>query len=73
MTIDMLRTRMIDQMVLLENSFEQIAIRRNKGAYGRFHAKFKGGNEYPIKRTSQVVVEALFEGSEITELQYLNY
>ena len=71
--IEELRHKMITEAVMLVNTFEQIAIRRNKGAYGRFHAKFKGGNEYPIKRTSQVVVEALFEGSEITELQYLNY
>ena len=73
MQIQELRKLMIDQMVLLENSFEQIAIRRNAGAYGEFHAKPKGEPEYLIKSSSQVVVEALFEGSEITELQYMNY
>jgi hypothetical protein len=68
-----LRKRMISEAVLLENTFEGIAIKRLSGPGGSFFAKPKGGNEYPIKRSSQVVVEALFEGSEITELQYMNY
>ena len=69
----MLRTRMIDQMVLLENSFEGIAIKRLSGPGGAFFAKPKGEPEYFIKRSSQVVVEALFEGKLLTEAEYINY
>jgi hypothetical protein len=73
MQIQELRKLMIDQMVLLENSFEQIAIRRNAGAFGEFHAKPKGEPEYSIKSSSVIVIESLFEGKLLTELEYINY
>jgi hypothetical protein len=71
--MDKLREKMATQTVYLENTFEEIAIKRNKGADAKFFAKPKGGKEYPIVRSSQVVAEAILEGSEITELQYINY
>ena len=73
MKIDLLRKRMIDEVVLLENTFEQIAIRRHAGAYGEYHAKPKGEKEYSIDRSSQLVVEAEFEGKLLTEAEYINY
>lgn len=73
MDINKLREKMANHTVYLENTFEKIAVKRNMGVDGKFHAKPKGEKEYPIDRDSQVVVEALLEGHELTEKEYNEY
>ena len=73
--IDEIRDRVLaDQIVYLENEYEQIALKViPKPESIEYRAKFRGGQEYDIKGSSQVVVEAWMQPKEITEQEYENY
>ena len=63
-----------DQVVYLENEYEQIALKViPKPESIEYRAKFRGEQEYVIKGSSQVVVEAWMQPKEITEQEYENY
>ena len=71
--ISELRNKMITETVYLLNTYEKIVLRREPGPNGNFFARFTGVPEYPIKKSSEIVVEALFEGKELTREEYENY
>jgi hypothetical protein len=56
--------------VYFENQTEEIAIKYTiPGIIG----KFKGGIKYRIQYSSEVVVDGMMEGKEITEEEFNNY
>lgn len=56
--------------VYFENQMEKIAI---KYTIPGIMAKFKGGIKYSIHVNSQVVVDGMREGKELTEEEFNNY
>ena len=61
-----------NEVVYIENTWEDIAIKILPD-HGGYLAKFKGGKEYKIESSSQVVCDALLESKEITEKEYNEY
>jgi hypothetical protein len=69
---DLIKDRLVSDELFLFNSFEDIALRKPAGKY-IFFAKPKGGNEYSINFSSQVVTEAIREATELSKEEYEKY
>jgi hypothetical protein len=65
--------KMVQEAVYLENEFDQVVMRSIPGNGNKFYAKAKGGVEYEISSTTDLVSDTLREASEITAEQYNAY
>jgi hypothetical protein len=62
-----------DQVVYLENTFDQCVMKCLPGENAKTYIKFKGQSEWIAKNDSDLVAQTMLEAKEITEKQYKEY
>lgn len=65
--------QIFQEPIFLENTFEEMAIRIPPGENVPNFGKFKGLPEFEVAKGAEVLLDAIREGKELTEIQYENY
>lgn len=69
---DLIKKLRTGKTVYLINNFYGRVLKIPPGGKN-YKARQKGGEEYPIKRETDLVIETMSEAVEITEKEYLSY
>jgi hypothetical protein len=73
MTVGELMGKMSEKPVYLKNYVEDMVIRSTPGPKGKTFARFSGEKEYVVKGDSNLVIDTILIGDEITRKEYYNY
>lgn len=65
--------RLPHEVIYLRNEMADLVIKSVPGDKARFYARQRSGREYPVSQSTAAVTDALMEGDEITEREYLEY